>query len=174
MRKIRITSVLPVSFRDELERIVFFNPEQNRVTAPLIASLQRYGVPTIVEEKGCLRFRVNAFGRLQSLYAFDVVDTPPRLVGVAMFIREKPSSIVVLHIAAHEDYTSQGKKADVAVVSQLLVAVRNASARTHGVRTLKILYPREIKLDIRPCHSVPVVSKPTRKSSRKLPNHRIS
>ena len=174
MRNIRVTSVLPVSFRDELERIVFFNPEQSLVTAPLVASIKRYGVPSIVEENGCLRFRVHAFGRLQTLYAFDDTDDPSRLVGVAMFIRDKPSSLVVLHIAAHEEYTSQGPWADLAVVSQLLIAIRCIAAHTRGIRTLTVLYPREIKLDLRPYHDVPTPSKTRRRPSLKPDKHRLS
>jgi hypothetical protein len=146
MRKIRVSSLLPVSYRDELERIVFFNPEQNLVTIPLVDSIHRYGVPTIVEEDGCLRFRVSAFGRLQSLYAFDDSTAPARLVGVAMFVRDAPTSIVVLHLAAHEDYTARGKGSRASAVVPLLAAIRGASLCTHGIETLTILYPHEIKL----------------------------
>jgi hypothetical protein len=150
MRKIQVSSLLPVSFREELERIVFFNHEQNLVTAPLVDSLHRYGIPAIVEEAGCLRFRVNAFGRLQSLYALDETDQPSRLVGVAMFFRESPTSIALLHLAAHEDYTSQGRFARVGVVARLVAEIRGACLRTHGINTLRILYPRQVKLDLRP------------------------
>ena len=159
MRKIRVSSVLPVAFRDELERIVFFNPEQSLVTAPLLASVQRYGIPSIVEDAGCLRFRVTAFGLLQTLYAFDETDEAPRLVGVAMFTRESRASLVILHLAAHEDYTSQGKWADVAVVAQLVAAIRVASLRTHGIRTLRILYPHEVRLAVRAQRSGSVVAR---------------
>ena len=62
MRQIRVSSLLPASYRDELERIVFFNPKQGLVTAPLVESVRRYGVPSIVEEEDRLRFRVSAFG----------------------------------------------------------------------------------------------------------------
>jgi hypothetical protein len=146
MRKIRVSSVLPVSYRDELERIVFFNQEQQIVTAALLDSVNRYGIPMIVEENGCLRFRVNAFGILQSLYAFDDTTEPAQLVGVAMFVRDAPASIVVLHLAVHEDYTSRGKWSEASVVIRLVDAIRNASLRTHGIETLKIFYPHEVTL----------------------------
>ena len=152
MRKIRVSSVLPVSYRDELERIVFFNQEQNLVTTPLVDSVHRYGVPTIVEENGRLRFSVNAFGRLQSLYAFDDTTARARLVGVAMFVRDTPLDIVVLHLAAHEDYTARGKWSHASVVVQLLAAIRGASLRTRGIETLTVLYPHEIRLRLRPAN----------------------
>jgi hypothetical protein len=148
MRTIRISSVLPVSLRDELERIVFFNPEQRLVTAALLDSVRRYGIPTIFEENGCLRFRINAFGRLQSLYAFDDTAEPARLVGVAMFVRDAPDSMIVLHLAVHEDYTSHGKWSQGSVVLLLVSAIRRISQRTRGIETLRILYPHEIALHL--------------------------
>jgi hypothetical protein len=151
MRRIRISSVLRGSFRDELERIVFFNPEQSLVTARLIDLVHRYGVPVIVDEGDLLRFRVDVFGMLQTLYALDCTEPPERLVGVVMFTRPRPrsASLVVLHLAAHEDYTSRGKWSGESVVAQLIGAVRELGLRTRGVRRLRVLYPHEIRFAIR-------------------------
>jgi hypothetical protein len=147
--------VLPVAFRDELERIVFFNPEQGSVTAPLVASVHRYGVPSVVEEDGCLRFRVQAFGMLQTLFALDETESPAALVGVAMFTRDRRKNLLVLHIAAHEDYTSQGQWAATGVVGQMIAAVRETAMRTSGIRTLRILYPHEIRFELRDAPASP-------------------
>jgi len=149
MRKTRISSRLGRSFRDQLEQIVFFNPEQGLVTPALIKLVRRQGVPAIVEEGERLRFRVDAFGMVQTLYAIDSTDEPERLAGVVMFTRVKRNSMVVLHLAIHEDYTSQGRWASEGVVAQLVGAVRNASLRTRGITTLRILYPRETRFDLR-------------------------
>jgi hypothetical protein len=149
MRKIRILSQLRGSFREELERIVFFNPEQTLVTGTLVDLVRRYGIPAVVEEGDCLRFRVNAFGMLQTLYAIDSTENPERLVGVAMFTRIKRSTMVVLHLAVHEDYTSHGKWRSEGVVAQLITAIRSLSLRTRGVRTLQVLYPHEIRFELR-------------------------
>jgi hypothetical protein len=149
MARIRVTSLLPAALRDELERIVFFNPGQRAVAAPLVRSIHRYGVPTIVEEDGVLRFHVRAVGPVQTLYAFDDSQSPPRLVGVAMFTREKRMRVVLLHLAAHEDYTARGHWGKAWVVPYLVAAVRDASLRTRGVRELRILYPHEARLALR-------------------------
>jgi hypothetical protein len=146
MRKVRVSSILPLSYRDELERIVFFNREQGLVKACVLDSVHRYGIPVIVEENGCLRFRVDAFGRLQSIYAFDDASEPSQLAGVAMFVRDAPDSMVVLHLAVHEQYTSRGKWSEALAVVRLVDAIRSASERTHGIETLRILYPHEVRL----------------------------
>ena len=149
MRNIRISSLLLRSFRDELERIVFFNPEQGLVTGTLVDLVHRYGVPAIVEDGEHLRFRANAFGMLQTLFAMDSSEEPERLVGVAMFTRARRSTMLVLHLAVHEDYTSRGKWGSETVVAQLFNAIRNLSLRTRGVRSLRILYPHDVRFDLR-------------------------
>ncbi len=109
MRTIRVSSQLGKSFRDELERLVFFNPEQWLVTPTLIDLVRRQGVPAIVEDEDRLRFQVQAFGMVQTLYAVDSTDGAERLVGVVMFTRAKRGTMLVLHLAIHEDYTSRGQ-----------------------------------------------------------------
>ncbi len=148
MRRIRVSSELDASFREELERIVFFNPQQTTVAERVIASVHRYGVPSIVDDAGRLRFRVQAFGQVQTLYAFDETPRPPQLVGVLMFTRESRTTLIVLHLAIHEDYTARGRYADTAVVGQLVGALRNVGLRTRGVRRLRFLYPHEFRLEL--------------------------
>ena len=157
MRKIRLSSELPVSFRDELERIVFFNPDQERVTKSLLESIKRHGIPSIVEEDGRLRFRLPEYGPVQSLFAFDEQgdDGSPCLASVALFTRKSRTTMVVLHLATHEDYTMRGRYGDAAVTVRLLQALRDLSARIHGVTILRSEYPRPMRLVVRPRHAKP-------------------
>jgi len=150
VRTLRFSSTLPVSYRDELERIVFFNPEQGRVTSSLLDSVRRYGVPSIVEDGTFLRFRLPGFGTIQSLYALDENDQPVQLAGVVMFVREAPDTMLLLHVAVHEDYAAGGTRADAWVTPQLLAAVRSACRRTRGITTLRLLYPHETKVHLKP------------------------
>jgi hypothetical protein len=146
VQTIRFTSVLPVSYRDELERIVFFNPEQDRVTAPLLNAVRRYGVPSIVEDGGTLRFRVPAFGLIQSLYALDESEPPSRLAGVVMFVRESADTMLLLHLAIHEAYAIGGPFVQAWVTPRLLAAVRRTCLQTRGIRTMRMLYPHPAQI----------------------------
>ena len=128
---------------------MFFNPRQDQVTVPLVASLRRYGVPETVETNQCLRFKVGAFGEVQSLFAFDDAERVPRLAGVVMFTRESTQSMLLLHLAIHESYTHGGMHASAGVTAQLLTTVRRLSLRIRGVETLRMLYPRETQLFLR-------------------------
>lgn len=150
VRSIRISSILSVSYRDELERIVFFNPEQSKIATPLVAAVGRYGVPTITEETGRLLFRLRAFPEIQSLFALDESETPAVLVGAVMFVREQKDKMLLLHLAVHERYAARGERARAWVALRLVAAVRSACARTKGVTSLCILYPGARSIPIGP------------------------
>ena len=149
VRTIRVASTLSIGYRPELERIVFFNPEQNQVTVPLVASVRRYGIPETIESAASLRFRVRAFGEVQTLFALDDTEGVPRLAGVVMFTRESTESMLVLHLAIHEHYTARGAHARAGVTGRLLAAVRRLSMRTRGVESLRMVYPRPVRVALR-------------------------
>jgi hypothetical protein len=149
MGTLGFSSVLPDAYRDELERIVFFNPKQNRVRESLIDCVHRYGVPVVVAEAGTLRFRVPAFGLVQSLYALGEGEQPARLLGVAMFVRESRHSVLLLHLAVHEDYAADGVHAGAWVTPRLLAMVRSACQRVRGITSLRLLYPHAAQVKIR-------------------------
>jgi hypothetical protein len=140
--------MLPIAYRDELERIVFFNPEQDRVTESIIDSVHRYGVPLIVEEEETLRFRVPAFGPVQTLYALDSEEQPARLAGVVMFFRESLDTVLFLHMAVHEDYGAEGVHSEMWVTPRLLTTVRNACRRVRGITCMRLLYPHEVQVKL--------------------------
>jgi hypothetical protein len=140
VRRIRVSSLLPTSYREELERIVFFNPEQGKVARPVVTLVSRYGVPTIAEEVDTLRFHVRGFREIQSLFALDDTATPATLAGVVMFVREDEKTMLLLHLAVHERYTARGKYAKAHVALRLYGTVRSVCARTKGVERLRILY----------------------------------
>ena len=151
MVKLKFSSILPLEYRGELERIVFFNPEQGRVVDFLVASVRRYGLPSIVEDGPYLRFSVPAFRSIQSLYALDEIATPAQLAGVAMFVRERdnPDTMLLLHLAVHEDYTADGPKAHEWLAARLMSAIRGVCLQTRGITSLRVLYPREARFVLR-------------------------
>lgn len=140
--------MLPIAYRDELERIVFFNPEQDRVTKSIIDSVHRYGVPLIVEEEATLRFRVPAFGPVQTLYALDTDLQPARLAGVVMFMRASLDTLLLLHLAVHEDYGARGIHSGMWVTPRLLTTVRSACRRVRGITCMRLPYRHEIQVRI--------------------------
>lgn len=148
MKRLAFSSMLPIAYRDELERIVFFNPDQDRVRKSIIDAVRRYGVPLIVEEEASLRFCVPAFGSVQTLYALDTKLRPACLAGVVMFMRECLDTMLVLHMAVHEDYGTGGVHSGMWVTPRLLTTVRRACRRVRGITCMRLLYPQEIQVRI--------------------------
>jgi hypothetical protein len=145
-----MSSVLPLAYRDELERIVFFNPQQSRFIDPVLAAVNRYGIPAIIEEKDRLRLSVPAFAAVQTLYALDGPAPTAVLAGVAAFVRETEDTMLLLHVAVHQDYTTEGPRADEWVPVRLVSAVRDICRRTRGITCLRVLYPKEARYVLGP------------------------
>jgi hypothetical protein len=149
--KLGFSSKLGLAWRDELERIVFFNPDQARVRDAISTAVSRFGVPLIVEDGPSLRLSVPALGTIQSLFAFDELSTPTKLVGVVMFVRapDDPSTMLILHLAVHEDYAPNGSHANKWVPSRLMSLVRDVARRTSGITSLEVLYPHGRRIELR-------------------------
>jgi hypothetical protein len=145
-----LSSVLPLAHRDELERIVFFNPQQSRFIDPVLAAVNSYGVPAIVEERDRLRLSVPAFPSIQTLYALDGPRQTAELVGVTAFVRETADSMLLLHVAVHQDYSTDGPKADEWLPVRLVSAVRDICRRTRGITWLRVLYPKHARYPLGP------------------------
>lgn len=146
--KLTFSSVLPPPYRDELERILFFNPQQGRFIEPLLAAVNSYGVPTIVEEPQRLRLAVPAFRAIQTLFALESAADQTLLAGVAAYVRETDDTMLLLHLAVHQDYTADGVKADGWVAFRLMAAVRDICRRTRGIQVLRVLYPKQARYEL--------------------------
>lgn len=129
---------------------MFFNQEQPAVEEALIRAVRRYGVPTIIENGPHLRLRVPAFPSVQSLYSLDDAGAGGStvLAGAAIFVRESLESVLVLHLAVHEDYSARGAHAGLLLAPRLLAAVRDCFRRTRGVAELRLCYPRPARIPL--------------------------
>jgi hypothetical protein len=147
--RLRFSSTLPLSYRDELERLVFFNPAQALYKEPLVAAVNKYGVPSIVEDGATLRLAVPVFRSIQSLYALDESEATEVLAGVAMFVRENEDTMLLLHLALHESYAAGGEKGGEWLAARMMSALRAICLQTHGLKFLRVLYPKATVLTIK-------------------------
>lgn len=146
---VRFTSVLAQTYRDRLERIVYFNEQQHKVRGPLLDAIHRYGSPKVIVSEGLLRFAVPAFAEVQSLYALDEIADPPTLAAAVIYTRESVETLVVLYLAIHEDYAAGGAHAEEMLGAQIIELLRANAARTKGIRWLRLLYPKDIRISVR-------------------------
>ena len=137
-----ITSRLGAEHRGELERLLFFNSGQDRVRHRIVETIEKYGIPEVIERDGGLRLRLAGGEDPQALFAVsrlaDVQAGPP--VGVALFVREGDERFVIVHIGVAEAYSAGGEYADQHLFFHLLQAIRGAARRTRGVRCVDLFY----------------------------------
>lgn len=140
MDAIHYTSGLTSDYRPEAESLLFFNPEQHRVREGILRAIELYGEPALVEDQGRLRVVLKSGQEVQVLFALRNTPPRPRLIGVIVYTRADPATLLVLHLAVLPEYSYQGARRNDAVVFQLVAKLREIGARIKGVRVVRLLY----------------------------------
>lgn len=124
--------------RGYLERLMFFNACQERVTDCIADAVERFGTPEIVEEDQRLRVRVGGRDDVQCLFATEEASGKP--VGVAVYIRSELEQITVLHVSVATEYATGGVKSGDQLLLRLLRKLRRSTRRVKGVQRMELLY----------------------------------
>ncbi len=138
--RIRFTSVLGLEYREDLEELLFFNPQQRKALTGINHSIAEYGVPNVVETAGRLRISVEGLPESQTLFALDYSEEIPILAGVMVYMRTDPENLVLLHIAVKEDYSRSGIYGDEMLVLRFMTQLRDIARRIKGVRAITLKY----------------------------------
>jgi hypothetical protein len=140
--RIGFSSVLGNEYLDDLEKLLFFNPQQERTLSGINQSIQEYGVPHVLHENGRLRIRLQGLQDVQALFALEDSPDQPQLVGVMVFHRVEPEAVVLLHIAVKEEYSRFGSRADAHLVGKMMAELRAIARKLKGVRSIHLKYAR--------------------------------
>lgn len=138
--QILVKSRLPATMRGQLEALLFFNARQHRMREKIAASIERYGVPELVDDRGWLRVQVAGRPEVQTLYAVHEEDDRARPVGVIVYLRDSFEHITVLHVGVADDYAVGGRYATERVLQRLMQHIRQVARRTCGVRHVALAY----------------------------------
>lgn len=140
--KIRVfRSILDQSYKDELERLLFFNQNQDRFRSDVLLLIQRYGMAHVETIDGRIRVVLESAPEPQTLYMLERSNGHDQLVGVMVYLRENDSLSLVI-AAAHEDYVS------IPLMWTMIDVLRDIARQVKGVSSVTI-YPgtrRERKL----------------------------
>lgn len=140
--KICITSLLGTRHADDLEQLLYYHPQQSRFRQNIIASLEQYGSPRIVEINGGLRIQLELLKEVQTLYAIAQDGKGKDLAGVVVYTRAQDGNLEVVHIVVKDEFTLQGKYAKVEVASMLIEAVCRIAHQIQGVHSVRLAYDR--------------------------------
>jgi hypothetical protein len=131
-------SYVPVAQRAALERLVFFNSCQGRVSDCIADAIEKFGAPEIVADRDRLRIYMKGMADVQSLFALDTSTGRP--VGVAVYTRQDVEHVTVMHLSIDAEFASGGLRAGEQLLLRLLREVRRSTRRVKGVRRVELFY----------------------------------
>jgi hypothetical protein len=135
-----ITSLLEQRYRDELEELLYFNPQQAQLRKGIIATVERYGSPRIVEEAGRLRIKLDRLDEVQTLYAMVRAGPVPTLAGAIVYTRAADDAFEILHIVVKQQYALSSQRAEPGVALLLVEEVAHIAHRVRGIRSVRLAY----------------------------------
>lgn len=133
--------------REAIEELLFFNPQQDRVRAGILNSLERFGLPRLKETASGLEIQVDE-SETQTIFAYDRDESQKGPVGVVIFLRSGVNELGIIHIAVQPEYSSSGGHAAEGVLFKLVDEVRTVSRRIKGIEHLLFFYHKEHSLPI--------------------------
>lgn len=143
MSKIIFSSVLNSDYYDDLEKLMFFNPQQEKVRNEVISAVERYGQPKIYRDGDRLRIGVGSFSMVQALFALNGQKADRQLLGMIAYMRENPDNMAILHIVVREDYSAVGIHGNEMLLMHLIDRVREIAAKIKGISCVTLAYKSE-------------------------------
>jgi len=144
-----LTSILPNSYRNDLESLMFFHPHQQFLSSSIVESIDSYGIPKINVTDGNIGIHIDNLQGVQSLFALAAGDDRPELLGVMIFTRISTDTVILLHMVVRDDYSSIGPHKEAMVGLQMVEALRKLAASLRGVQWIRILYGKGSTLSVR-------------------------
>jgi hypothetical protein len=146
MADFELSSTLPAEYASDLERLMFFNPNQGAAQMVVVDAIEEYGTPEITCVDDSLRVTLAHYD-VQALFALAIADkTAPELAGVVLYLRTSRSNVMILHIAVAERFSSLGNESGALLVLRLIHAVEACVRRLNGVEQLTILYSNRTRV----------------------------
>jgi hypothetical protein len=143
-KNIILKSKIKTKFRNNLKNLIFFNTQQSKVTSGIIASIEKYGSPVILENNNFLTVGIDKLEGVQSIFAVEYSDGREILAGVLLFYRASLKEIVLLHIAIAEEYTLSATKGKSYLASEMIMHLKNIGRSLKGVEYITIYYHKNI------------------------------
>lgn len=138
---VHLSAELPADWKEELEELLFFNPQQAAVANKILASIRAFGMPRVTTHDGRLKVEVGNGLALGTLFARAATPEGDELAGVLLFLRRE-AGLLCLHLSVAEAYTSRGPQAALGVAARLLDGARRIAGRIAGVDHLEVYYGR--------------------------------
>lgn len=137
MSTLFFTSALDEAYRDALERLFYYNENQNRHRDAVLAAVERYGLPHIEARNSRLWVTLESGIEAQSLFVMQRTETTPELVGAIVYTRDD-DKLVVAFMAVREDHAYGGEKDDGSLSVRMIDELRGIAGRIKGITSLTL------------------------------------
>jgi hypothetical protein len=135
-----ITSLVEQKYRDDLEELLYFNPQQSRYRNAIVKMVERYGSPRILERDGYLRLQLDRLEEVQTLYAMVRVDSIPTLAGAVVYARTQDGGLEILHIVVKQQYAMSSQGCNPGVALSLIEEVARTARKVRGIGYVRLAY----------------------------------
>ena len=138
---ISFASKIDASYKNDLERIFFFNWHQSKYAPRITQSVKDYAKPIIFDNDDgsiSLEFEERAMG--QTLHIFDSEQDGASLIGVLMYVRENNKQITIVHVALHEGCTKLFNDSGINVLSLVTKKIKEMFSRIKGIEKIYFYY----------------------------------
>jgi hypothetical protein len=132
-------SNLPVRYLQDIEQLIFFNEHQKHVRTRIMELLDQYGVPQIVRDEGSLHVGLEEHPDAQCLFLLAGDSSDAELLGFALYLRDSPDTITVVHVAVVESVLTEDET-DPLLAIRLLHTIRKLARRIRGLKWVRVLY----------------------------------
>ena len=143
------TSVLSPSHKEDLERLLFFNQNQDKVLTEVPLLIQRYGMAHVRVLNDRLHVVLDSSPEPQTLFVLEQSDGPDRLVGVMAYLREG-STLSLVIAAVREDYAGARTDREERLITKMVDVLCDVARRVKGIASVTVFpgTPRERKLSV--------------------------
>jgi hypothetical protein len=147
MARILFTSILRTTYKEELERLLFFNQNQHKVGTAIPLLMERYGMARVEVLHDRLRVLLDSSPEPQTLFVLERSNGPDRLVGVMVYLREGDTLSLIM-AAVREDYAGLRTEGEEPLARRMVDVLRDVARRVKGITSVTIFpgTPREGKL----------------------------
>ncbi|MGA2865734.1 MAG: hypothetical protein ABSF95_14775 [Verrucomicrobiota bacterium] len=134
LSEIHLHSSIPLSYRQEVEDLFFFNPKQGSVRDRVRQHVDQYGAPTLCDQEGLLTLKLGKVDHAQTLFML-MGSNRAKLLGLLLYVREG-DCLRVLYLALKPAYTLTWQDSCF-IISHVLRSLKETARRIKGVNSIQ-------------------------------------
>jgi hypothetical protein len=131
-------------YREELDRLFYFNGNQKKWEAVVEQSIIDYAYPVLMEKNGKVAIGYEDKGIGQSLHILDSDRPDASLIGVVIYTRESVDTITIIHLVLHEQCSEILKKSGVNIGLMVIRSLIPRFKKLKGVNKLRFYYTNRV------------------------------